>query len=152
MNSIQPVRCARTILSSIILAILLSGVAAPTARAQETPSHPIDDMMGRCTEQNPSTHGMIACIREAEQRWDAELNRSYTKLVLLTTPDQKAALKLSQRQWIGFRDAELANLDSLYAGAQGTQYLVELTYDRKELTKRRALDLEELVEMYLASH
>ncbi|GAB2788852.1 hypothetical protein GCM10027275_37220 [Rhabdobacter roseus] len=122
---------------------------APAARAQPKP-YPIDLAVSDCLEVNSSTAGMVQCLQKGYEKWDEELNKQYKKLFSRLNKEQKAALQATQREWMKFRDLELAYLTELYATQEGTLYRISLASEQLELIKKRALVLEkhnELLDM-----
>ena len=124
-------------------------VLAHAAQSQPKP-HPIDIAVTQCMEENSSTAGMVQCLQKGYEKWDEELNKQYKKLNARLSKEQKAALQASQREWVKFRDLELAYLTELYATQEGTMYRVVLATEQLEVIKRRALILgkhNELLDM-----
>ncbi|MDX1440369.1 MAG: lysozyme inhibitor LprI family protein [Rubricoccaceae bacterium] len=130
----------RSIASALLLLILPSVVSA-----QQDSEHPIDLRLDECIEEDPSTHGTVACMRTAYDEWDAELNRVYQQLLteLSHDDDATASLRSAQRAWIGFRDAELAFSAHLYGTRDGTMWQVVAAGARVDIVRQRALDLSD---------
>jgi uncharacterized protein YecT (DUF1311 family) len=125
--------------SGVLLGLLLF----PTILlAQEQPQHPIDDALDACIEKNGSTAGMVECTDVAYAAWDKELNRNYGALMKQLTPRQKEALRLSQLEWIKFRDLEFKFIDSIYDTLQGTMYIPMRIGARLDVIKKRAVELK----------
>jgi uncharacterized protein YecT (DUF1311 family) len=138
-------RTASTIVFRMAVFILLLAVYAGRADAQsgeERKQHPIDGFLSECEGKNPSTHGMLDCLREAEKRWDKELNLWYKELRARLPQDGKDALQKAQKTWIAFRDSEFSHLSKLYARMDGTMYLVMQAADRVDQVRKRALELQ----------
>jgi uncharacterized protein YecT (DUF1311 family) len=113
-----------------------------SAQTADPTRHPIDSALALCEEANPSTQGMLQCLRDAEQAWDRELNVWYRELQSRVGAKGRPALARAQKAWMAFRDAEFARLTSLYSLTDGTMYLVMHAADRVDLVRRRALDLQ----------
>jgi hypothetical protein len=64
----------RYLLGIICVLAVLGGIVVP-ARADD--DHPIDVRVKVCMDADPSTHGTVGCLREAEKAWDQELNGVY---------------------------------------------------------------------------
>lgn len=123
----------------ISCSILLVGLLLPGA---DSPSrHAIDVWLTNCMEKDPSTKGMNACLGQAYEKWDLELNRVYLELGGKLDPEARGVLREAQRAWIAFRDRELAWLAKFYGGLDGTMYSNMLAADRVDLVKRRVLEL-----------
>lgn len=104
--------------------------------------HTIDVALENCMEKNPSTHGTMSCIVEAQKQWDAELNKQYKALTLKLTPVQKTALLNAQREWIKWRDLEFKSIDALYSTMEGTMYQPMQLNDKMEVVRNRAIELK----------
>jgi len=92
---------------------------------------------------------MANCTYEAQQRWDEELNKNYKQLQSRLDKEQKDALKNVQRSWIKFRDEEFEHINSLYGSIKGSMYINVAAADRREVVKKRALELKEYYDMIL---
>ena len=123
-------------LSLVFCLLLLVSIAF----AQDQ-KHTIDVTLENCMDKNPSTHGTIGCIVEAQKQWDAELNKQYKALTLKLTPAQKTALLNAQREWIKWRDLEYKSIDVLYSTMEGTMYQPMQLNDKMKVVKNRALEL-----------
>lgn len=104
--------------------------------------HAIDVTLENCMDKNPSTHGTMNCIVEAQKQWDAELNKHYKAITLKLTPVQKTALLNAQREWIKWRDLEFKSIDALYSTMEGTMYQPMQLNDKMKVVKNRALELK----------
>lgn len=110
-------------------------------------AHPIDSWLDACTEQNPSTMGMIQCRLQALEKWDSELNGKYRALMALLDLSKQAELRNAQRAWLEHRDLEIKFLQSVYGSKQGTLFKVILAGEMMELTRKRALALASCLEV-----
>lgn len=104
--------------------------------------HPIDKFLDECMEKDMSTAGMVKCINEAYDKWDAELNRIYKLLIKKLDDKSAASLKSAQIEWIAFRDKEFILIDDIYSGLEGTMYIPMRAADRMEIVKKRVLELD----------
>ena len=129
----------------------LAMLAALGANASD--EHPIDAELSRCMEtpEGMSTHGMRECLGKATQSWDGELNRIWKALMNELAPTPKEQLRLAQRKWIAFRDAELEALASAYGAMPGTMYLVMHADAVSGLTRDRVRQLDALLEAQRSS-
>lgn len=115
----------------------------PAPRAE----HPIDAWLSGRMRREPSSQEMNACLGQAYEKWDAELNRVYRELGAKLAGDGQATLRHAQRSWVAFRDSELAWLAAFYGGRQGSMYANMLAADRVELVRRRVLELSSWLEL-----
>lgn len=129
----------------ILVFICLSCPLAPATRgfaSQDQTDHPIDKALDACVEKNPSTAGTVECMDSAYAAWDKELNKVYGELMRTLSPKQKEALKLSELEWIKFRDLEFKFIDSIYDTLEGTMYIPMRISARVEVIRKRALELQ----------
>jgi len=100
-------------------------------------NHPIDFALNNCYSK-PSgltTMGMVACLRGAEEAWDAELNRIYKDLGGANNPP----LKSTQLAWISFRDAQFSWFNSWLSSKQGSKWSYGIG-ERRVLLIRQQVD------------
>ncbi len=116
-------------------------VCLPLLSADNAAKHPIDVWLTNCIEKDPSTKGLNACLGQAYEKWDLELNRVYRELGDRLSAETRAVLRAGQRAWLAFRDRELVWLAKLYGDLAGTMYSNMLAADRVDLVKRRVLEL-----------
>jgi uncharacterized protein YecT (DUF1311 family) len=129
----------------LVLTCLSYPFASPTRGGsvlQDQPQHPIDKALDACIEKNGSTAGMVECTDQAYAAWDTELNKIYGQLMRTLSAKQKEALKLSELEWIKYRDLEFKFIDSIYDTMQGTMYIPMRVATRLEVIKKRALELQ----------
>ncbi len=131
--------------SALVVAFALL-LAAPALAEEER--HPLDVGLDHCMGEDPTTHGVLGCISRSHEAWDAELNRVWGELGEALPAETFTKLREAQRAWIGFRDAEWAALDAVYATMQGSMFQVMHANDRMELTRKRVLALQGLLETY----
>jgi uncharacterized protein YecT (DUF1311 family) len=130
--------------------LLFWGTQGIWAKAQEPipdDRHPIDKALDACMEKNPSTAGMIQCLNQAQTAWDKELNTQYQKLLAELDSKGKAVLRTAQRSWLVYRDAEYKSIGEIYRLTQGTMFLPMAADDRMDITRKRAKQLKEYVEV-----
>ncbi len=108
----------------------------------------IDKALDACLESDAgmSTHGQIECTDQSAVAWDRELNRVFQALIKALDKPQADALRVSQRQWVKFRDAEIAALMEVYSALDGSMYQVMHVQAVSALTRDRALQLQSLLE------
>lgn len=87
-----------------------------------------------------TTFGMRTCLGEEHERQDARLNRVYQALIGALSPEREEALRVAQRAWIRYRDA---NCDFYYdpqggtaAGLAASSCLLSETADRADELER----------------
>lgn len=105
-------------------------------------TQPIDARLKQCTDQFYSTYGMSQCLTQATAQWDRTLNRNYQRLMKSLTPKQQNVVKKAQRQWLAFRDAQIAAIQSIY-DRQGTIWGLIAGQQILDLTKTQALRLNQ---------
>ena len=103
--------------------------------------HNIDIELSACleAEENYSTVAMTECITIAAKSWDFELNKKYRELQNYLTPAQKERLNASQKQWILYRDKEIAFSNQVYLDKDGTASILSIEQTKLELTRHRTL-------------
>ena len=114
----------------------------------ETKEHPIDVQLKACLDkdENQTTLGMINCEAEAQVAWDKALNDNYKELRGMLKGEDRERLKLSQRQWIKYRDLELEFSSYMHYNMEGTLYRVIGAGRQTEFVKARALELRDYIE------
>lgn len=134
----------------LLVLTCLSYPLAATSRGsgpQDQPQHPIDKALDACIDKNGSTAGMVECTDKAYTAWDKELNKVYGELMRTLSAKQKEALKLSELEWIKYRDMEFKFIDSIYDTLEGTMYIPMRISARVEVIKKRALELQHRLEL-----
>ena len=108
----------------------------------------IDVTLTKCLDstENQSTAGMCICTYRALNQWDKKLNLTYKELMSKLNPEQKSKLLTSQRQWNSFKEKEIEFINSTYGSFNGTMWLPIRAEKLLEITKDRALILENLLE------
>ena len=104
----------------------------------------IDQRQQQCLDstQNQTTAGMIGCTIRARDDWDKNLNKYYKLLMQALSGDEKVKLKTAQKNWLIFRNSELAFTSTLYNNMDGTMWSVIKVQNDADLIKQRALALE----------
>lgn len=67
----------------------------------------IEQIAKKRMDSDYSTSGMSAAVYELESNYDKLLNKYYTILLNKVEVNDREILKISQRNWIKFRDAEI---------------------------------------------
>jgi uncharacterized protein YecT (DUF1311 family) len=116
--------------------------------AHAADEHPIDVKMVACVEKNPSTVGMMTCTEKAGKSWDVELNQVYQSLQAKFGKKAAPQLKMAQQQWLKYRDAEFAAIDSMYRVIYdkmggGTIWSLMAAQNKVDVVKARVLTLTE---------
>lgn len=121
--------------------------------ASEFAPHPIEASLEQCmaSPQGLSTQGTRACIDAAAKAWDRELNRVWGELRRELPAAAMDRLRAAQRQWIAFRDAEIAALDAAYGAMQGTMFQPMHAEAISALTRDRVRQLEATLEAWRVS-
>ncbi len=112
-----------------------------SASAIESAEDSIDRKASVCMDRDPSTAGMIECLQQAYDEWDAALNTTYADVRLRLNPEAQNALKEAQRRWISYRDAEFLAIDTIYGAMQGTMWQLAGLSRKVEFVKSRVLEL-----------
>jgi uncharacterized protein YecT (DUF1311 family) len=123
--------CLMTALSPAPL--LASGLKDPTA-----------ETLDRCLNDpaKGSTSGQTECEATATDDYDHRMNAAYATLMHKLPRETAQQLRLSQRAWLAFRDAEAKARDALYETRQGTMYVPMQAADATNVIRDRALLLE----------
>lgn len=132
-------------LSFLILAFT---VAAPAQDADNS-SHPIDTDLAECKKEagKHSAEKHIQCEYTARIAWEKEIDKYYGLLIGAVKPDAKKLLKTAQKNWIAYRDEEMAFTGSLYKNMESKAWLVIHAARLTTLMRTRALELQEYYEM-----
>ena len=98
------------------------------------------------------TEGITINIRnvqvEAYRRWDKELNRVYSELLIKLKRPDKNRLKEAQRAWINFRKAEVEWLWSKAMYGQGGTLAPVIVSDvGRDFVKQRVCQLQRYEKM-----
>lgn len=85
-----------------------------------------------------STYEMVECLKGKTAQWDKRLNAAYQNALAAAQPKQREQLRVAQRLWIQYRDA-----NCLYYGlGEGTIARIEAGDCMLRMTRSRALELE----------
>jgi uncharacterized protein YecT (DUF1311 family) len=96
---------------SIAAAVLIGAAAVAYAGDQGDPDQSCDG----------STYEMVECLRAKTAQWDKRMTIAYQRMLNVGEPKQREQLRVAQRLWIQYRDA-----NCLYYGlGEGTIARVE---------------------------
>ncbi|MFI4971334.1 MAG: lysozyme inhibitor LprI family protein [Hyphomicrobiales bacterium] len=91
-----------------------------------------------------NTYEIVECLKAKTAEWDKRMTIAYQQALKDAEPKQREQLRVAQRLWIQYRDA-----NCLYYGlGEGTIARIEAGYCMKELTQTRALELESKTEKH----
>jgi uncharacterized protein YecT (DUF1311 family) len=117
----------------IVTATALLGAAA-FAFAEDRPE-------GNCDGSTPE---IVDCLGAKTAQWDKRLNAAYKQALDDAEPKQREQLRVAQRLWVQYRDANCLYYDL----GQGTIARIEAGYCMLELTQTRANELEQKTERH----
>lgn len=104
----------------------------------------IDTLMARKINVDFSNQGMVQAMSDATVSYDKLLNKYYRMLFAKLSVADQEILKMTQRNWILYRDSEIKLINTLlkieYAGVGLDQRLFAAT-DILDITKNRVVDL-----------
>ena len=85
-----------------------------------------------------STYEMVECLRAKTVQWDKRMTIAYQRMLNAGEPKQREQLRVAQRLWIQYRDA-----NCLYYGlGEGTIARIEAGDCMLRMTQGRAIELE----------
>lgn len=85
-----------------------------------------------------STYEMVECLKGKTASWDKRLNAAYQKLLKEIQPKQREQLRIAQRSWVQYRDANCL----FWSLGEGTIARIEAGDCMYRMTKDRAEELE----------
>lgn len=138
----------QTIIMKSILSALLLLAFTLSAAAQEK-KDPIDEQMEACLAEpdGQSTNGMCQCTYAALDKWEKKLNKVYNTLKPMLSVTAKTKLTEAQRLWIQFREKEIALIDATTGKMDGTMWRIVRASQVMEITKKRTLELEHMLDI-----
>ena len=114
---------------AILAAAALVGAAAfAFAGDQGEPDQPCDG----------STYEMVECLKAKTAQWDKRVTVAYQRALHAGEPKQREQLRVAQRLWIQYRDANCLYYDL----GEGTIARIEVGECMRSMTQARALELE----------
>jgi uncharacterized protein YecT (DUF1311 family) len=133
----QVMNTRTTILVAFIVVLPLAfSSGQSTSRTAEQP----------CWNTSKTQAELNACAATDAQDADAELNRVYASLMekLRNDPIALESLKQSQRQWIGYRDAQLKAFHP-HTGKEGSAHSMCISLEVAEITSQRIKILQAML-------
>jgi uncharacterized protein YecT (DUF1311 family) len=91
-----------------------------------------------------STYEIVECLKAKTAEWDKRMTIAYQQALKDAEPKQREQLRVAQRLWIQYRDANCLYYDL----GEGTNARIEAGYCMKELTQTRAVELESKTEKH----
>ncbi len=85
-----------------------------------------------------STYEMVDCLKAKTRQWDKRMNAAYQQKLKEAEPKQREQLRLAQRLWVQFRDANCLYYDL----GEGTIARIDVGECMHRVTKSRAEELE----------
>ena len=101
----------------------------------------IESSLKECSQKAVTTLDSVDCYSAAEQAWDKALNQQYRLLTDGQSPEFRAAMKISQRAWLTYRDRYLDSLRAFYRQQQGTIWSIIMSEASMRLTRNQAIEL-----------
>jgi uncharacterized protein YecT (DUF1311 family) len=132
------------------IAFLLLACTSPGTAATPTSYDQTDTALARCLDDpgNASTAGQTECQAGATRAWDRRMNAAYATLIKCLPAEAGQRLRLSQRAWLAFRDADAQAQTAFYATRQGTMYVPMQASSETVVTRDRAVQLEARVRIF----
>ena len=93
--------------------------------------------MTKCKAQNSDPLGQIECEFVAYNKWTAEMNRIYEKLLTKLDNDARLVLKEEQLAWSKYRDLHF-EFNSKFYGKQGSLWLTLMASSKTDFVRNRA--------------
>jgi uncharacterized protein YecT (DUF1311 family) len=125
-----------------------SYIRARTAEAAA--QDPIDTSEKECLKSlGMSTAGILDCLSQSYEKWDARLNTVYGELSQKVAPEAAASIQTAQKTWLAYRDANDAFaadfLDPVQMGSLGR---VESMSTTVQIVRERALTVQNHLSLY----
>lgn len=112
----------------ILTAVLIGAAAFAYAGDQGAPDQSCDG----------STYEIVQCLKAKTAQWDKRMTIAYQRMLNAGEPKQREQLRVAQRRWIQYRDA-----NCLYYGlGEGTIARIDAGDCMLRITQSRALELE----------
>jgi uncharacterized protein YecT (DUF1311 family) len=126
-----------------LLIIIIAICALPTLTycQNEETQYKVDTILANCLKENVTTVGMTDCFVSAQNLWDKELNKYYQLLLTKLDATGQKKLKVTQKQWIIFRDQEIKFISETYGNRDGTMWIIIVAEKINQLIRQRAVDL-----------
>ncbi len=126
-----------------ILLLVFVGAAGASSTAAMTPDL-AEVALTRCLDSaaGTSTGGQSDCQAVAQRAYDRRMNAAYAMLMKRLPVDSQQRLRISQRSWLAFRDAEVRAQAAFFNTRRGTMYVPMQAAAETAITRDRALQLE----------
>jgi uncharacterized protein YecT (DUF1311 family) len=95
-----------------------------------------------CGDQ-PNTMATVDCVAAKTKIWDQRLNAAYQGLTQRIEPGQRDPLKVAQRLWLQYRDANCR----FYGSQEGSIRQIQAAECLRAMTQERALELEKAMKL-----
>jgi len=118
----------RVRIALIAAAALIGAAAFAFAGDQGEPDQPCDG----------STYEMVDCLKAKTAYWDKRMTIAYQRTLRAGEPKQREQLRVAQRLWIQYRDANCL----FYDLGEGTIARIEAGECMRSMTEARAKELE----------
>lgn len=125
----------------LVLFLVIPLLSANAYAEDRGSKHPIDVWLERHMSDDYSTVGMRKTTYQAQEMWEAEMNKVYKRLMSKLNPTQQSALREAQRQWLKFREAESKAIMEVIASQDGTIHQLSATGFGMDLVRDRTLKL-----------
>jgi uncharacterized protein YecT (DUF1311 family) len=99
----------------------------------------VSDETEGCTDKE-GPRILSACYSDHAAQWEQRMAAAYPSAMKAQDKKQRTALATSQARWLAYRRAECG----FYANPEGSLAYIQSAYCMLDLTRRRALELEEL--------
>lgn len=131
--------------------LALLPVAAYSQFTPDPSRYPVDSAYVACLDisDNQTTSGMVDCAIQAHDAWDKELNKYYKLLLNILSPEEKEKLRIAQRNWLAYRDSEIAFYGTTYGNLLGTMWQLVGAERGLEIVRQRALELQKYYEILM---
>lgn len=102
---------------------------------------PLDKDYNECCNNHHGDYGAMKCAIDMSEEWNKETNKFYMALMNVLDSTEQNDLKLTQAQWLKYRDLEQVFSSGLY-DMEGTMYSRMRSQRIMSITRRRALVLK----------
>lgn len=141
-NMVMP-KSASLFLCSLIFSSYIHAIDNPDA-----PNY-VEEFQTRMTEfekksviEKPTTHDDVTYYLEYLAILDKELNNAYSDILLALPDNSKEQLRISQRNWIKFRDSEFSFIEQHWTRDNfGTSYIISIGDYKVSILKSRIVQL-----------
>ena len=106
----------------------------------------IDKTELECINNTSDTHIMNKCTYTAMVAWENEINDALLNLRSINKENYKKIIH-SQKYWEKYKDSEFRAIDAFCSNVDGTMYKNVSTGLKKDIVKRRAIQLNEYLNL-----